>query len=525
MPEEKKGNDVEKGWYAEWQERRAAQAQQKKVIAESKIVTTQRMPWRRAIKWYDTSSQRKFTREKIKQIKEEEKRAKEQEKTAEEERRLARQRERDESGKDNLIRGQERVIVQQPAQYRYHEKSKGTVWVVLVIIGIFILTSWQTGYGQTLTTQAQTAFNNLGIGGKLSSSINFFKGALNPGSYRFTNPDATPIENVQQIGVIIKNFVAIRPNYRVNENVKLSGTISVNNKAEDTSNEFELVFKCKSGDHEGKIILPNSEGNVIAVNPGDQFDFQILCSFDENTFEIDETKRESAEKVDLEVIYDYSVRSGFDIYVVDNKDDFGNNVDEVTDFFKKRDLIGKGNVRSNGVVVSTYQGGPIEVNLGFGSFGLKQPLLPSYYNFIIGLINHKEAWNGQLEQLESLKLVLAEGKMEIDEENCEDFDSSGILKKEVIDRISDPNCKSFKSVKEEFGKENSLEQADKGYECLKDFLDSSEYRFFCRIKVEHPGNEERPIVLSALTNYKYKISKSADVEFFNPDYKRPENEQ
>src|SRR3989344_2499605 len=186
MPEEKKGNEVEKSWYAKWQERIVARAQQKKVIAESKIVTTQRMPWRRAIKWYDTSSQRKFTREKIKQIKEEEKRAKEQEKTAEEERRLARQRERDESGKDNLIRKgeKERVFFPQQTTPIYHQRSKSTFWIVLIVIGFFIWSSWQTGYAQTLITQAQTGANNVGLGEKFSSAIGFFKKGLDPGSYQ-----------------------------------------------------------------------------------------------------------------------------------------------------------------------------------------------------------------------------------------------------------------------------------------------------------------------------------------------------
>lgn len=516
MPEEKKDSEVEKGWYAKWQERRAAQAQQKKVIAESKIVARQERPLRRAMKWRDVLSQRKFTRKKIQQIGEEEKRAEKETKLAEEERKLARQREKDESGKDKLIRGQERVIFQQPTETRYHEKSKLTFWVVLIVIGIFVYFSWQTGYAQTLITQGQTVANNLGIGGKISSSFNLLKSYLSPGGYQFINPDAKSIEQVKSSGIIIKDFVAIKPLYKTNENVKLIGTVSVNNK-EDNSKGFDLSFKCKSLEKEGKINLPNSEGNIITVNPGDQFDFQVLCSFDGNTFEIDKTKRESSEKIDLELIYNYNVRSGFDVYIVDNKDDFGNNADETTDFFKKRDLIGKGNVRADGVVVSNYQGGPIEVNLGFGRTGLKQPLLPGLYGFFIGLVNHKEIWNGNLEQLENLKLILPQ-QMTIDEENCDAFDSSGNLKKEVIDEISDQNCKSFKSVKEEFGKENSLEQAGKGYGCLTDYLYSSEYNFFCNIKVEHPGNEERPVVLGALTNYKYKISRSANVKFYNPEY-------
>ena len=455
--------------------------------------------------WQDIKIQREIRKEEL----EKSKREKE---AAEEEKKLAKKREKELLKEEKRTRYYRQPPVEVHVDDKHKQKGIGLVGllITIVVIGVILHFAFQTGYAQSQIENLKTFSDNIGLSEKFQSSLGFFRTSLEPGSYQWINPAAKSIETVQSFGVNIREFGAIKPFYLTNEEVKLIGTVGVNNKIieEVASRDFELNFMCSANNTEVKGEISGGEQSTRTIHPGEEIDFQVFCTFLIDTFKIDKSKKEKTEKIDMEASYDYNVRSSYDVYVVESES-------EKQDFFKKRDLLGKGNVRQDGTVISTYQGGPVEVNIGFGRTGLKQPLTSGKYGFFVGLV---KKWNGELEELKSLKLVFPP-EMSIDAENCIHFDANGMLKEEVLKDVNDQNCKSLKDVGQEFKREEGFESISGGFGCLEDYLSSTQYAFFCTIDIGQ--SQEELLKIGALTNYKYKVSKSANVKFFNPEYEEP----
>tara|TARA_Y100000310_G_C20674675_1_gene812292 strand:+ start:117 stop:1325 length:1209 start_codon:yes stop_codon:yes gene_type:complete len=207
----------------------------------------------------------------------------------------------------------------------------------------------------------------------------------------------------RDLGVKIENFKAIDERIKVSEltnterfpKIKAiaSGTIL-------TLDSSEVMFSCITEDEDksGEIL---DQDSIIITYPEIEEFFQIECSYDVESFDINDNLLTDTQKIKIKASYEFTTLGHFSTYILqqDVLDEQKRNKEDIFSLINDKNLN-----KAERTVRSVYTYGPIKLTMGSSS----QPYTEeSPYNLYIEM-KEDDNWNGDLEEITEFSLLIPE---------------------------------------------------------------------------------------------------------------------
>lgn len=387
--------------------------------------------------------------------------------------------------------------------------------LILGLIGVATYGFFQTGVGQSYYEKTTVALSESTFGQTIVAWYSEVLMLTNPQAFAFQNPQAAEIKPEQPIGITIKTLTSRKTLYSQDQPIELIGSVEV----QGIDRDVDLKFKCEMDSYDNSksvVRIPNEDkkGNIVEtrIEKDQSRIIPIECNFPiegryQNFSDEEDSERILfTKKVTLGVIYNVDTKptelkvytlpkSKLDEILLKNIDPF--------DFYRLKEALRKeGVLAGEGVIRAKYYQAPEILSV---SLVTKQPVSLGSYPIIITLKNDQVRWHGELDRVNSLKIVLDNG-MNVNVEECPNFDASGDLKSKVIEALNNYDCTK-----------SSLDLATLKKEDVEDCLDiynRDEIILHCEVEIKELAKpaDIGILFLKLIANYDYKVKKTTTVD-------------
>lgn len=386
-----------------------------------------------------------------------------------------------------------------------------SILVAILIVAGLIWFFFYTATGENITA----GFLDMPVWDRAKVFVSYLYSTLQPGGGigSWKNPDPVDIDEVEDKGVIIKNLVAGRLYYTLNNNIPDNEFITANAEVNVKNLEVasDIVFSCYlefSNKEKTKIIgsikvSPGSENyeesaTLKKLEPKSNKNYAVSCRLPKNEVKADLIGKDLESfsgNLVVKAVYDTTTRSVLRVYTTSKE----LSETELSNFqagLRKEGLL------FNDRLKSQTRFGAMD---GFLDLRISQPITQAdSYPFSIGLKNTK-GWKGELEDFKKVNLKTDEGLAIA--ENCDDIEN-GDVKTEIKKTINNKNCRT--------------EEVDSS-ECAQK-IDINNLLFNCELKIEGLSEQEQPSYSLVTSDFDYSyavVGKSNIVFKVVKDSKKP----
>lgn len=387
-----------------------------------------------------------------------------------------------------------------------------SIFVAILIVAGLIWFFFYTATGENITA----GFLDMPVWDRAKIFISSLYSTLQPGGGigSWKNPDPVNIDEVEDKGVIIKNLIAGRPYYTLNNAMQDNEFITANAEADIKNLEVEsdIKFSCYlefNGKTKTKIageikVSPGGEGYeevsiLKGLEPKSDKKYAVSCRLHKNEVKADSIEKDMESfsgNLVVKAVYDTTTRAVLRVYTTSKE----LSENELSNF--QAGLRG-GGLLFNDRLKSQTRFGAMD---GFLDLKISQPITQvNSYPFSIGLKNTK-GWKGELEEFKGINLKAGDG-MAMSDENCDDL-KNGDVKEELKNIINNKNCRA--------------EEVDP-IECAQK-IDINNLLFNCELRIDGISEQEQPSysLVTVDFDYSYAVVSKANIVFkVVKDIKKP----
>ncbi len=393
-------------------------------------------------------------------------------------------------------------------------------FLFLIILGLIVFVLYgfiQTGLGESVYEKTVVYLQESSLGQTVAAWYHEVLSLMNPQAFAFQNPQASEIKPEQPIGITIKSLTSRKTLYTQNQPIELIASVEV----QGIDRAIDLKFRCDLDNYDSsksiaRITDDGKTGNVVEtrVEKDQSRIIPVECNFPVEGQYQNFTEEEESEKIiftrkaTLNAIYAVETKpTVLRVYTLSKQklDELARKNIDPFDFYRlKEALIREGILAGIGEIRAQYFTAPEILSMSISN---KQPVSIGSYPLAISLKNDEARWHGELDKVSSLKLVL-DREMEINAEECPNFEASGELKSKVIEALNNPECTKS-------GLDLSKLKKEDVEDCI-DIYNKDNLVIPCEVVIkELPKSGEQDIgvlFLKLVANYDYKVKKAATVD-------------